>query len=265
MPSFSIFFAPWGEPVRLSERRKEGDFYFSVQYTAGEVVGGEVEIVVYAAVQQGDSVLLLLRTLYFDEQSHEHIDNFCKEFAYDAQYRKICLAGAAHWCRVARLYEVNARILKDEQTVGADALEKSCRELFHFLRRDLDLIEDRSEYQEEMARVSRGDEKDLQEAFALLARVKGLTVSSACQGAAVLQLEERQIYLPSCHSLKATITMSNFPQRLKIYLHSGPLGQHHLALFEENQISAAQVFHNKRFIRMLTASLHAFLLKQKCQ
>jgi hypothetical protein len=247
--------------MRLSERRKEGTFYFAVQHAAGEVVGGEVEIAVFAEAHEGDGVLILRRTLYFDEQSHEHIDNFCKEFAYDAHYRNICFAGAAHWCRVAPLYETNARIQKDEQTLGPEALEKSCQELFHFLRRDLILIESRPEYQEEMTRVSCGAENDLQEALVLLARVKELKVVSACQGSAMLQLEERQIYLPSCHSLKAIITMNNFPQRLKNYLQSGPLGQHHLALFEENQLCAGHAFHNKKFIRMLTASLYAFLQK----
>ncbi len=247
--------------MRLSERRKEGAFYFVVQHAAGEVVGGEVKIAVFAAAPEGEGVLLLLRPLYFDEQSREHIDNFCKEFAYEAHYRAICLDGAAHWCRVARLYEANARILKEEQTLGPEPLEKSCQELFHFLRRDLVRIEGRPEYQEEMARVSRGEEVDLQEPLALLARVKDLKVVSACQGSAMVQLEERQIYLPSCHSLRASITMGNFPQRLKNYLHSGPLGQHHLALFEENRLSAGHPFHNKRFIRMLIGSLHAFLQK----
>lgn len=247
--------------MRLSERRKEGIFYFAVQQAAGEVVGGEVEITIFAAAPEGEGVLLLRRTLYFDEQSLEHINNFCKEFAYDAHYRQICLDGVAHWCRVAPLYETNARILKDEQGLGPESLEKSCRELFHFLRRDLAQIESRPEYQEEMARVSRGEEDDLQEALALLARVKDLKVVSACQGSAMLRLEERQIYLPSCHALKAVITMSNFPQRLKNYLQSGPLGQHHLALLEENRLSAGHVFHNKKFIRMLTASLYAFLRK----
>jgi len=247
--------------MRLSERRKEGAFYFSVQYAAGEVVGGEVEIAVFAAVPEGEGVLLLLRTLYFDEQSHEHINNFCKEFAYDAHYRQICLTGTAHWCRVAPLYETNARILRDEQSLGPEPLEKSCQELFHFLRRDLALIESRAEYQQEMARLGRGEEDDLQETLALLARVKDLKVVSACQGSAMLQLEERQLYLPACHALKAIIIMSNFPQRLKNYLQSGPLGQHHLALFEENQLSARHAFHNKKFIRMLTASLYAFLQK----
>jgi len=33
--------------------------------------------------------------------------------------------------------------------------------------------------------------------------------------------------------------LSNFPQRLKIFLRSGPLGQQRLALFEENQLGAA--------------------------
>ncbi len=247
--------------MRLSERRKEGVFYFAVQHAAGEVVGGEVEIAVFAAAPEGEGVLLLLRTFYFDEQSHEHIDNFCKEFAHDAHYRAICLDGTAHWCRVARLYEANARILKEEHTLGPEPLEKSCQELFHFLRRDLVLIEGRQEYQAEMARVRRGEEVDFQEALALLARVKGLKVVSACQGAAMLQLEERQIYLPSCHALKASITMSNFPQRLKNYLHSGPLGQQHLALFEENRLSAGHPVNNKRFIWILTSSLYAFLRK----
>ncbi|MDD3814771.1 MAG: hypothetical protein PHZ02_09000 [Desulfocapsaceae bacterium] len=245
--------------MRLSERRKEGAFYFAVQQAAGEVVGGEVEIAVFAATHEGEGILLLLRTLYFDEQSQEHIDNFCKEFAYDAHYRQICLAGTAHWSRVAPLYETNARILRDEQGLAPDPLEKSCEELFLFLRRDLVSIESRPEYREEMARVRRAEEDDLREALVLLARVKDLKIASACQGSAMLQFEERQIYLPSCHSLKAIITMSNFPQCLKNYLHSGPLGQHHLALFEENKISARRAFLNKKFIRMLTASLYPFL------
>jgi hypothetical protein len=249
--------------MRLSERRKEGAFYFAVQQAAGEVLGGEVEIAVFAAVDEGDSVLLLRRTLYFDEQSQEHVDNFCKEFAYDEHYRKICFTGTAHWCRVARLYDVNARIMKDETTLAQDDLEKSCRELFHVIRRDLVQIESRPEYRKEMAKVSRGEEDDLQEVLALLARVKDLKVSSACQGSAMLQLGEREIYLPSCHSLKAIITMSNFPQRLKNYLRSGPLGQQHLALFEENRLSAVHACHNKTFIQILTASLHTFLQKNR--
>ncbi len=246
--------------MRLSERRKEGPFYFAVQQATGEVPGGELEIAVFVA-SDGEGVLTLSRTLYFDEQSQEHVDNFCKEFAYDEHYRKICLDGAGHWCRVARLYEANARIIQDEQTLAPDALEKRCREMFHFIRRDLARIEGRPEYQEEMARLSRGEEDDLQEALTLLDRVKGLKVSSACQGSSMLQLEERHIYLPSCHSLKAAITMSKFPQTLRNYLHSGPLGQRHLALFEEKRISAVDAFHNKKFIQILTASLYGFLQK----
>ena len=113
-----------------------------------------------------------------------------------------------------------------------------------------------------MAKVNRGEEDDIQEALALLARVKDLIVSRACQGSDMLRLEEREIYLPSCHSLKAIVTMSNFPHRLKNYLRSGPLGQQHLAIFEENRLSAMHACHNKKFIRLLTASLHNFLQKK---
>jgi hypothetical protein len=248
--------------MRLSERRKEGTFYFAVQHTAGSVVGGEVEIAVFTP-RDGDGVLLLPRTLYFDEQSHEHIDKFCKEFAYDEQYRKICLDSTAHWCRVARLYEVNARIMQDEQTIAPDALKTRGRELFHFIRRDLAAIEGSSEYRKEMARISRGGEDDLDETLTLLAKVKKLKVASACQGSFRLQvMEGRDLYLPSCHSARATITMGFFPQSLKNYLHSGPLRQQHLARFEENRISAVAVSHNKRFIQILTASLYGFLQKQ---
>jgi hypothetical protein len=246
--------------MRLSERRIEGAFCFVVRHAEGEVVGGELEIAVFAA-REGDSELLLLRTLYFDEQSHEHIDNFCKEFAYDDHYRKICLDGGAHWCRVAHLYEANARIMSDEQKLAPDALEKSCRELFHLIRRDLARIESRPEYHQEMARVDRLEEEDLRETLALLARVKGLEVSSACQGSAMLQLEGRHLYLPSCHAPKAAISMSKFPADLRKYLNSGPLRQQHLGLIEENRISAVDVFHNKPFIRVLNAALVAFLQK----
>lgn len=246
--------------MRLSERRKEGSFYFAVLHATGQVVGGEVEVAVFAP-SDGDSVQLLSRTLYFDEQSYEHIDKFCKEFAYDEHYRKICLAGTSHWCRVARLYEVNARIMQDEQALAPDVLEERCRELFHMIRRDLAAIEGSPAYRQEMARVSRGEEDDLQEALALLAEVKKLKISSACQGAARLQVADRDLYLPCCHTPKATIIMNFFPQALKNYLHSGLLAQHHLALFEENGLSAASAFHNKRFIQILTSSLYGFMQK----
>lgn len=249
--------------MRLSERRKEGKFYFSVEQAAGEIPGGDVKISVFTPVLAGDSVLLLLRSLYFDEQSQEHIDNFCKKFAYNEHYRKICCAGAAHWCRVARLYEANAHILQDSSLLPRGTLEKSCRELFHFIRRDLARIESRPDYQEALAKVNRGEEEDLQEALALLTRVKNLEVSQACQGSAMVQLGERTIFLPSCHSLKAIITMNRFPQRLRNYLHSGPLGQGHLALFEDNRLSAIHALYNRRFIRILTASLYGFLQKQE--
>ena len=246
--------------MRLSERRKEGNFYFAVQQTAGEVPGGELEIAVYAA-SDGDGILTLARTLYFDEQSHEHIDNFCKEFAYDDHYRTICLAGVAHWCRVARLYEANARIMAEEQTLASEALDKSCQEVFHFIRRDLSRIESKPQFQQEMARVSRGEEDDLGQAITLLTRLKDLEISSACQGSALLQVENRNIYLPSCHTAKATISLKKFPHRLRNYLDSGPLRQQHLALIEEDRISARAACHNKRFIRILTASLLAFTQK----
>jgi hypothetical protein len=247
--------------MRLSERRKEGKFYFVARHGPGQVVGGEVEITVYAA-SDGNGVWLLSRTLYFDEQSREHIDNFRKEFAFDDKYRRICLEGAAHWSRVARLYEVNARIMQDEQAIGPKVLEKRGRELFHIIRRDLAEIEGSPEYRQEMARVGEGREEDLREALDLLAGIKNLQVTSACQGSARLQIAGRNLYLPSCHSVRATITMSNFPVPLRIYLQSGPLGQRHLALFEEDKIKAATPFHNKRFIQMLTASLHGFSLKR---
>ena len=251
--------------MNVKEIRKEGTFHFVVEEASGDVPGEEIEIAVYAAVLDGESALVLLRTLYFDEQSQEHIDNFCKKFAFDEQYRNLCLSGEAHWCRLARLYKANALIIKDGQKLSREALDKRCREIFHFIRRDLVQIESRPEYQEEMAKVSRSEEEDLQEALSLLARVEDLNVVFACQGSAMLHVDKRKIYLPSCHSQKATITMSNFPERLKNYLRSGPLGQQHLALFEENQLSAAHAFLNKKFIQTVTAGLQAFWRKNKSE
>ena len=245
----------------LSKRRKEGEFYFAVQHASSEVVGGEVQIDIFTD-NEGNGTLLLRRSLYFEEQTEEHIDNFCKEFAFDPPYRKVCLDDSAHWCRVAHLYEINARILKEEQPYPTEDLNKSCRGLFHFIRRDLTRIENRPEYRQEMNRVNCGKEEDLLEPLALLTKVKNIKVSSACQGSAMLQLDKKQIYLPSCHSLKATIAMSSFPQALKNYLRSGPLGQRHLAKFEKNKLSANHVQQNKKFIQMLTSSLYGFLQKR---
>ncbi len=103
--------------MRLNEIRKEGSFNFVVQQASGNIPGGKMEIAVYAAFQDGESALVLFRTLYFDAQSQEHIDNFCKKVAYDEHYLKQCFTGEVHWCRFARLYNANARILKEEKSL----------------------------------------------------------------------------------------------------------------------------------------------------
>lgn len=245
----------------LSERRKEGPFYIVVQHGASEIIGGEVEIKIFCD-NEGEGSLLLRRSLYFEEQNGEHIDNFCKAFAFDQHYRAICLDGSAHWHRVARLYEANAMVIRDESVDTPEEAGKCCRELFHCLRRDLILIESRPEYQEEMKRVESGEEEDLRETLALFAQIKEVKITSACQGAAPLLLDNREIVLPPCHFLKTTITMRAFPQALKKHLLSGPIGQHHLAKFEENTLSTISARRNKQFIRALTTSLKGFVHKR---
>lgn len=246
--------------MRLTQRRKEGSFYFVVEQHAGRTPGGEVEMCVFSS-NEGEGIQLLQRSLYFDEQSLQHIDNFCKEFAYDAHYREICIRGTAHWCRVARLYELNARIIIEDKKVQPKNINETCKELFHFIRRDLDKIESHPEYKSEMARISQGKEIALHDALALLAKVSQLEIASACQGSSSIQLGDRQIFLPSCHSERAAVSFTALPASFLRYLQSGPLGQQHLARLEPTMVSSIRVFHNRSFIRLLTASTLAYLRK----
>lgn len=246
--------------MRLSQRRKEGKFYFVVKQQAGKVVGDDVEIYVYSS-HEGEGILLLQRTLYFEEQSLQHIDNFCQEFSYDDHYREICLEGRAHWFRVACLYEQNARIIASEKKIPDSKIERRCRELFHFIRRDLDRIESHPEYKREMARIRKGKETALHETLILLGKVTHLQVASACQGSSLLQLDDRLIYLPSCHTSKASLTFTSLPASFLHYLQSSPLGQRDLAQLEPTRFSSTLVGHNRLFIRLLTASTLAYLQK----
>ncbi|NOQ47351.1 MAG: hypothetical protein GQ559_11910 [Desulfobulbaceae bacterium] len=65
--------------MRLTRKGKEGRFYFVVEQQPDEVPGGEVEICVNSS-HEGEGILELRRTLYFDEQSPQHIDNFFGNF-----------------------------------------------------------------------------------------------------------------------------------------------------------------------------------------
>lgn len=246
--------------MRLAQRRKEGLFYFTVEQRAGKTPGGEVEMCVFSS-HECEGIQVLQRSLYFDEQSLQHIDNFCKEFAYDAHYREICIRGTAHWCRVARFYELNARIIIEDQMVPTKDIDATCKELFHFIRRDLSKIESHPEYKREMARISQGEETALHHALALLAKVSQVKIASACQGSSSIQLADRHIVLPSCHSEKAAVHFTSLPASFLRYLQSGPLGQQHLARLEPAMVSSTRVCHNRSFIRLLTESTLAYLRK----
>ena len=246
--------------MRLTQRRKEGLFYFAVEQHTADVPGAEVKISVFSSYE-GEGVPLLQRALYFDEQSQEHIGNFCKVFAHDKHYRSICLGQTAHWCRVARLYELNAGIIVDEGEVPAQSLEKTCKELFHFLRRDLAIIEQHPIYLLETARLGRNEETALREVLSLLSRVPQVEIASACQGSFSIQVKDRTIFLPSCHTRHATINFTSLPASFLYYLQSGPLGQQHLAQLEPERISSQRVVHNRSIIRMLAAATLAYLHK----
>lgn len=248
--------------MSLAQRRKEGEFHFSVEQHAPSLPGTEVEINVFFP-HDGDGLPLLRRVLYFDEQSAEHIQNFCTTFAYDEHYRKICLAGTAHWCRVARLYELNAGIMREKGDISSPSLEKKAEELFHILRRDLADIEDHPLYQQEMVRISRHEETALHKVLGLLARIPQLTVASACQGSSSLQTTNLQLFLPSCHEPNAFIHFTSLPASFLHYLQSGPLGKQHLALFEPNLIRSQLVDHNRTFICLFTSATFSYLKKHR--
>lgn len=246
----------------LTQRRKEGEFHFAVEQHAARLPGAEIEISVFFS-HEGEGVPLLRRVLYFDEQSEEHVENFCKTFAYDEHYRKICLTGTAHWCRVARLYEVNAGIMKDDDDLSPPVLEKTCKELFHILRRDLVDVETHPLYQQEMARISKHEETALRRVLGLLPRVPHLAIASACQGSALFLMNTLQIFLPYCHEAHAAIHFTSLPSSFLHYLQSGPLGQQHLARFEPALIRSQRVVHNRSFIRLLTTSTLAYLQRHR--
>ena len=250
--------------MRLTRKGKEDRFYFVVKQQPGEVPGGEVEICVYSSCE-GEGILELRRTLYFDEQSPQHIDNFFKKFSYDDHYREICLRGDAHWLRVARLYQLNAGIIVREEKVPEKDIYKTCQELFHFIRRDLIRIENHPEYKREMARISKGEEAALNDILARLGKVPNVEIASACQGSSVLQLGDKYIFIPSCHTELATLTFTSLPARFLRYLQSGPLGQRHFARLEPTLISSVRVSHNRLFIHLLANAISIYLKKYGSQ
>jgi len=160
---------------------------------------------------------------------------------------------------VARLYQLNARILVREKKVPEKDTYKTCQALFHFIRRDLGRIENHPEYRSEMARISSGEERALHYLLALLAKVANLEIASACQGSSVLQLGARDIFIPSCHTELATLTFTSLPTPLLRYLQSGPLGRRHFSRLEPSWISSARVSQNKLFIQLLTIAISSYL------
>lgn len=236
-------------------RRKIGEFYFVVQRTS-EVIGAGLGISGFVSLE-GEGVPIIERKMYFEEQTAEHIDNFCQKFAYDSEYRKRCLEGAAHWRRVGRLYELNAEILVEEH----EPSELRLRELFHFIRRDLELIEQHPEYRAEIARQLKGEESGLESTLSLLAQVQELEISQGCQGSKAIQVRERTIFLPSCHSTRAMLVFSGRPDAFLRYLRSGSLGQFHLAAFGVDRIAAALPSRNPVFIEALRKATLAYLHK----
>lgn len=241
-------------------RRKIGPFYFVTGQKTSEVVGAGPCVSVYISLE-GEGIPVIERTMYFEEQTADHIDNFCQKFAYDTHYRQSCLEGTAHWLRVGRLYELNAPILSEEEELPEADVFRACREMFHFIRRDLDRIEQHPEYKAEMARQSRGEEHALGATLSLLDQVPGLEVAWACQGSKAIKVRERTLFLPSCHTTQATFAFARLPDEFLGYLRSGPLGRSHLATFSENRIAAALPGHNSAFIETLKEATSAYLRK----
>lgn len=241
-------------------RRKIGTFYFVTGQKTSAVVGAGPCVSVYMSFE-GEGIPVIERTMYFEEQTADHIDNFCQKFAYDAHYRQSCLQGTAHWRRVARLYELNAQILAKEQGLPEADVSAACRELFHFIRRDLDQIEQHPEYKNEVARQARGEEAALGATLSLLDQVKGLEVAWTCQGSREIRVGQRTLFLPSCHTMQATIAFARLPDEFLRYLRSGPLGRLHLATFSEKRIAAALPSRNSAFIQTLKEAASAYLRK----
>ncbi|WP_136810127.1 hypothetical protein [Desulfosediminicola flagellatus] len=246
----------------LTQRRKEGKFYFAVEQHSPDLPGAEVDISVFFS-HEGDGVPLLRRVLYFDEQTEEHVDNFCRAFAHNEHYRKICLTETAHWCRVAHLYEINAGIMCDDEDFTPQELEKRSEQLFHILRRDITEIENHPLYTKEMARISKREETALSRTLGLLTSVPRVQIASACQGSSLLEMNDLQIFLPYCHEPHAVIHFTSLPPTFLQYLQSGPLGQQHIALFEPNGIRALRVVHNRSFISLLTNTTFSYLKKHR--
>ncbi|TSA13713.1 MAG: hypothetical protein D4R73_00500 [Deltaproteobacteria bacterium] len=246
--------------MHQSPRRKIGPFYFVTGQKTSELVGGGLGVSVYISFE-GEGIPVIERTMYFEEQTADHIDNFCQKFVYDAHYRQSCLRGTAHWRRVGRLYELNAQILAEERALPEADVFRACRELFHFIRRDLDQIEQHLEYKTEMARQSRSEESAVGTALSLLGQIRALEVAWACQGSKAIRVRECTLFLPSCHTTQATFVFARLPHEFLRYLRTGPLGRLHLATFGEDRIAAALPSRNSAFIQALKEATSAYLRK----
>src|SRR5437588_4234193 len=134
-----------------------------------------------------------LRAFYFDEANHWYIDDFCRNFAFDAAYRQEVLSGRARWVERNELFDRNLTgmiVLKNAPLSGKQAYDDHVRELFTWIDRHLDEIRLLPEFQflKEIDSLSEmhGMRPDslIQPAIELLNEVPGIATESSYQGAA---------------------------------------------------------------------------------
>ena len=164
-----------------------------------------------------------LRAFYFDEANHWYIDDFCRNFAFDAAYRQEALSGRARWVERNELFDRNLTgmiVLKNAPLSGKQAYDDHLRELFTWIDRHLDEIRLLPEFQflKEIDSLSEmhGMRPDslIQPAIDLLNQVPGITTESSCQGVSgKVCFQGRELLVISPHMEYAYVTFNELEQR----------------------------------------------------
>lgn len=218
---------------------KFGEFKFVWEYDTGMGPGGEN--IVYTR-----GPLEFTRCFYFEEANERHIENFCKKFARDKNYRQKCLEDETSWAQLSELYELNAQYLGREYKlkygsifIGYLATDKNakrkheelqekyldeCHELYHFLKEKLNEITQCPAYlqcEEMKANNSKGIDDQMKSVIAKLNQIPEVETQFSCQGVSEsIEIDDKTIFIPDGHQLFAHVVFKELSDNVKNFISS---------------------------------------------
>lgn len=258
------------------EKYKFGEWKFVWEYDSGMAPGGENIVYVSGPVE-------FTRYFYFEDANKQHIKNFCRKFARDAQYRRRCFDGTIVWVILSDLYELNVECLEREyelkhghifhgylagdrraeqkhERVQEEFLD-DCRDLYYFLKKNLDTIIRDPVYlhckELKRKRSSREIDKRLEPIIQELNSISGVRTRFSCQGVGEsITVGGKTIFIPDGHMLFAHVIFANLPDRVYKHL-SSYLGK--LAVWRVNMFEAKRAEFNREFIEQLGRGVREYL------